>query len=133
MIPESITETGHFVSTIFLRPKRNGKFRMILNLKKLNSYVEYKHFKMDTLTSCSNCILPDWFMGSIDLTDVYYSVPISRKFKKYLKFRSEGKLYHFTCMPNGLASAPRNFTKLLKPVFARLRECGYTVVSHVDT
>ena len=132
MIQESITETIQFVSTIFLRPKKNGKFRMILNLKKLNSYVEYKHFKMDMLTSCINCILPDWFMGSIDLTDAYYSVPISRKFQKYLKFRSEGKFYHFTCMPNGLASAPRNFTKLLKPVFARLREYGHISCGYLD-
>ena len=35
-------------------------------------------------------------------------------------------------MPNGLASAPRNFTKILKPVFARLREYGHISCGYLD-
>ena len=33
----------------------------------------------------------------------------------------QGKLYKFTCFPNGLCSGPRNFIKLLKPPLAELR------------
>ena len=40
---------GQFISPIFVRPKKNGEYRMILNFKKLNESVEYHHFKMDTL------------------------------------------------------------------------------------
>lgn len=36
-------ENVELVSTIFLRPKRNGKFRMILNLKELNQFIKYHH------------------------------------------------------------------------------------------
>jgi hypothetical protein len=35
------------------------------------------------------------------------------------------KKYHYSCLPNGLASSPRLFTKLMKPVFATLRQYGY--------
>ena len=45
---ESKHEAGEFISTIFTRPKKEG-LRMILNLKELNDYVTYYHFKMDTL------------------------------------------------------------------------------------
>ena len=37
---------GEFISTVFLRPKSNGSYRVILNLKSLNESVEYIHFKM---------------------------------------------------------------------------------------
>ena len=40
-----------FISTIFVRPKKDGTFRMILNLKQLNEFVSYYHFKMDTTDS----------------------------------------------------------------------------------
>ena len=36
-----------WVSNVFLVPKKNGGFRMILNLKQLNKYVQYTKFKMD--------------------------------------------------------------------------------------
>ena len=63
-----------FTSNIFLREKRNGSHRLILNLKPLNPYVEYFHFKMTTLTSALELITPNCYMASIDLSDAYYSV-----------------------------------------------------------
>ena len=38
----------------------------------------------------------------------------------------------FTCFPNGLAFCPRKFTKLLKPVFATLRQKGDIVSGYID-
>jgi hypothetical protein len=35
-------------------------------------------------------------------------------------------------LPNGLASAPRLFAKLLKPVFAKLRSLGYVNIGYID-
>ena len=86
---------------------------------------------MDTLQSCTNLVTKYCFMASIDLTDAYYSVQIDSKFQKYLKFEHEGTLYQFTCLPNGLSSAPSYFTKLLKPVLTTLRNqgCIYLVLT----
>ena len=36
---------GFCISNIFIRPKKDGAFRMILNLKPLNKFVDYHHFK----------------------------------------------------------------------------------------
>ena len=41
-------------------------------------------------------------------------------------------MYQYTCRPNGLASAPRIFTKLLKPVFNIMRQKGYLSSSYID-
>ena len=71
-------------------------------------------------------------MASIDLTDAYYVVPIAEEHRKYLRFYWQGCLYQYTCMPNGLSSAPRCFTKLLKPVYSTLRQYGHINVGYID-
>ena len=45
---------GDFLSTIFVRPKKDGSYRMIFNLKPLNEFVLYHHFKMDTIETALN-------------------------------------------------------------------------------
>ena len=80
---------------------------------------------MDTLETAINMMKPGVFMASIDLKDAYYSVPIRIAYQKYLKFAFNIKLYQFTCMRNGLSSATRIFTKLLKPVYETLHNKGY--------
>ena len=132
VIVESEHEQNQFVSTIFARQKKDGKHRMILNLSKLNDYVEYHHFKMDTLETAIKLITTGCYMVSIDLSDAYYSVPIHVKDQKYLKFTWRGKLYQFTALPNGLSSGPREFTKLLKPPFSHLRSLGHIIVGYID-
>ena len=42
-----------------------------------------------------------------------------------------GQLYQLRCFPNGLASCPRKFTKLLKPVHATLRQSGHLSFSYI--
>jgi len=104
---------NEIISDIFLRDKNDGTHRTILNLKKLNLYAEKVYFKMDTLHTITKLIEKDCFMASIDLKDAYYSVPITREDRKYLRFLWQGTLFQFTCLPNGLSCAPRKFTKLL--------------------
>ena len=42
------------ISSTFLRKKKNGSYRMILNLKGLNEFIEYQHFKMESLSFACN-------------------------------------------------------------------------------
>jgi hypothetical protein len=96
---------------IFLpRQKSNGKIRIILNLKPLNKFIKYEHFKMEHLGFVCDLIQSNDWLGSIDLSDAYFSVPIAREHRKYLKFFRGGKLYMYQVMVSGLTSAPRIFT-----------------------
>jgi len=40
---------GELISPIFLVPKADGSKRFILNLKKLNCYVDHEHFKVPSI------------------------------------------------------------------------------------
>ena len=131
-----IEPTGHshgeIISDIFLRNKKDGSYRMILNLKKLNQYASKIHFKMDTLSTVIKLIEKDCYMASIDLKDAYYSVSITPADRKYLRFMWQGSLSQFICLPNGLSCAPRKFTKLLKPALSTLHLRGHVSSSYLD-
>ena len=42
------------------------------------------------------------------------------------------KLFHFTCLANGVSCGPRKFTKLLKPALTSLRKLGINIVAYID-
>ena len=46
VIKETHLEDEEIISPIFITPKKDGNYRLILNLKYLNQYIEYSHFKM---------------------------------------------------------------------------------------
>ena len=124
--------SGEIISDVFLPSKKDGGHRMILNLKNLNLYSNKIHFKMDTLNTIIKLVEKDCFMASIDLKDAYYSVPIAKSDRKYLRFLWKGKLYQFTCLPNGLSCGPRKFTKLLKPALTELHLKGHISSGYID-
>lgn len=123
---------GEVLSPVFTRKKKDGSQRMILNLKSLNQEVTYHHFKMDSLTTALNLVTKNCYMASLDLKDAYYSVPICKEHRKFLRFEWKGIVYEYNALPNGLALAPRLFTKLMKPVFASLRSKGHVSTSFLD-
>lgn len=123
---------GEVLSPVFTRKKKDGSNRMILNLKRLNTQVTYHHFKMETLRVALSLISKDCFMASVDLKD-YYTVPIRSDYRKLLRFgwgmRSMNIMLFQMVWHWHLDSL---FTKLLKPVFASLRQKGHISSSFLD-
>ena len=90
--------------------KDKNAVRVILNLKKLNQQLETQAFKMAGIRSAIDLITPGCFMASIDLVSAYYTVPVHKDFRKFLKFYYKDKLYQYMCLPNGLCHALYMFT-----------------------
>ena len=131
-----ISEVDHhpneFISPVFIVPKKDGEFRMILNLKELNQYIEYHHFKMDTFESVLKLVKPGCFFASIDVHHAYYSVPMAAEDQVKLRFQKSGKLYQFQSLPKGISCTPKQFTRLMKPVYASLCILGHTNSGYID-
>ena len=132
VIVECEHEPVEYISPIFLKEKTDGTQKLILNLKKLNKHLEYKHFKMQTLETILTLIQPNCYMATIDLKYAYYSVKFDGDDTCFLKFLCNSKLLKFVVLPNGLSPGPRKFTKLTKPPLAMLRMQGYTVAIYID-
>ena len=132
VIEECRENKKQFLSSYFLVPKPDGSYRFILNLKKLNEFIKNSHFKMENIRTATGLISPGYYMSNIGLEDAYFLVPVHAKSRKYLRFEFLGKLYEFTCLPNGLSTCPLIFTKVLKPVINYLRAKGFFSVIYLD-
>ena len=121
-----------FVSALFLVPKKGGGQRPVVNLRPLNQYIPYEHFKMEGVHMLRDLLRKDDYLVKVDLKDAYFTVPVWKNHQKFLRFVWKETMYEFACLPFGLSSAPRVFTKLMKPVVAQLRKQGIRLIIYLD-
>ena len=116
----------------FFLIRQGEKLRPILDLRPLNQWVRYVHFKMEGIPLARAMIRQNDWMAKIDLKDAYQSVPLARSAQKLMGFAHQGKNYKFLVMPFGLSSAPRVFTKLMSAALTPLRAAGMRLVYYLD-
>jgi hypothetical protein len=85
---------------------------------------------MFSLSMAIDLVTPGSWMGSVDLKQAYYSVPIAVLHCRVMRFRWKDTLYEFTCLPNDLAACPRIST--IKPIYAALSVKGFVTFSYID-
>jgi hypothetical protein len=124
--------TDGFICSLFVIPKKSGGFRPIVNLKPLNCFIRYEHFKMENLDSARFILRKGDWMAKLDLKDAYLTVPVHPSHQKFLRFEWRGRIYQFNCLAFGLAPAPRCFSKILKVVAAHLRRQGLRMIVYLD-
>lgn len=99
VIWKPIHKEGEFISPISFVLKPPDCFRLILNLKKLNEFLFYVQFKMETINSMLTMITPNSYMAKVDPKDAYYFVPTLPEYQKYLELfflRKTLSVYLFT-------------------------------------
>ena len=87
---------------------------------------------MEGLDHVKHLVKQNIWMAKLDLKDAYLTVPIHAADQHFLQFIWKDRIFQFTCLAFGLASAPWAFTKLLKPVVSFLREQGIKIVVYLD-
>jgi hypothetical protein len=123
---------GGFYSRLFLVPKKGGSVRPVIDLSQLNKFITNEHFQMENLTCIKHLLCPNDYMVKLDLKDAYLTVGIHPQSQQFLRFIWQGQTYQFRCLPFGLNTAPRIFTKLLKPVVAYLRTRNMRLIIYLD-
>lgn len=113
-------KTDGFISNLFVIPKKSGGWHPIINSRHLNSFVQYRHFKMEGLDYVEYLLQRGNWMIKLDLQDAYFLVPLSQPDWKYVRLHWKN------------SSAPRVFTKLWRTVVAFLRERGIRLVIYLD-
>ena len=119
-------------SPMFAVPKGADDIRPIFNLMWLNEHIEAEHFQMEDIRTAMALLRPgDWFT-KVDIKDAYMHVPMHADAIPYLGFQWELVWYRYNTLPFGLNTAPRAFTKVMRPVVAILRSQGSRLVIYLD-
>ena len=99
--------SGQFLSSLFLVPKRNGNSRPVINLKELNVFLKYDHFKMEGIHLLRDLLQPQDWLGKIDLKNAYFVIPVWKDHRKYLQFVWKGSLPEFALSSLWSSGSPK--------------------------
>ena len=121
-----------FYNRLFLVQKPNKKWRPILDLRQLNVYLQTNTFKMETPETIRVSLQKGEWVTSLDFSDAYFHIPVHPRSRKYLRFFLNSKAYQFTALPFGLATAPLEFTKVVKEVKLMAQTRGIRIHQYLD-
>ena len=126
------TTNNNFVSRSRLEPKKDGGYRLVVDLRPLNAYLPETTCKYETLNDAQFLLQRQDWMISADLKDGYYHLGIHKDHQQYLTTMLDGELVQFTALPFGLSTAPRVFTKFMRPVVKYFRSNGIRMLQYLD-
>ena len=121
-----------FWGHIFVVPKKEGSWRLILDLAPLNVFVVHETFQMVSLQDVFSAVRQSDWMASLDIEKDYWHVPVAPLFRKFFQFRFEDRGFQFRVMPFGLTTAPWIFNRLITPIVCSLVRSGIQVLAYLD-
>ena len=121
-----------FYSRLFLVPKPHQRWRPVIDLSRLNTFLHIEKFKMETPESIRTSLIPGEWVLSIDLSDAYLHIPIHPNSRKYLRFCYRSQVFQFTSLPFGLATAPQVFAMIVKEVKLMALSRGLRLHQYLD-
>ena len=121
-----------FYNRLFLVPKPNNRWRPILDLSTLNTFLNTESFKMETPETIRTSLQAGEWVTSIDFKDAYFHIPIHSQSRKYMRFHLQGRSYQFKALPFGLSTAPMEFTVVAKEVKLMALQKGIRTHQYLD-
>ena len=106
----------------------------MINLNALKRCLKTKTFTMEGFHTARSLPRKGDYMMKLDLKDACIAVSIHPGSRKYISsFPVQEQLsYEFRCLPFGLFLAPRVFTRILRPIAAKLRSEEIRTVIYLD-
>ena len=114
-------------------PKKDSQeLRGCWDGRALNEYIRYEHFKMEGVQTLKDLIQPGDFMTKVDISDAYPHLLVPTHLRHLFRFIWQGTVFQYRSLCFGLSSAPRIFTKVMKPVIEWIRSMGIRCVIYLD-
>ena len=88
-------------------------------------------FKMETAEIIRNFVTKGKWLVLIDPKYAYFHVPIHKE-SQHLRFYVDGQTYQFKALPFGLATAPLEFTRVVKEAKLILQSHGIQILKILE-
>ncbi|RWS19087.1 Retrovirus-related Pol polyprotein from transposon 17.6-like protein, partial [Leptotrombidium deliense] len=118
VVEPSVSE---YSSPVVLVKKQDGSWRMCVDLRQVNKKIKGDSYPLPHIKDCLHALNgAKWFI-CIDLNSGYWQFPIRKEDQHILAFITSDGLYHFTCMPFGIKTAPAFCQRAIDVVFSGLK------------
>jgi len=125
----------HLVSKKPLKGSTAKRYRMVVDFRHLNSWLELSQYPIPRLEDLQEYLLHAKYFFTIDGTNGFYQLKVHEDCVRYLGFRANGRIFVFLALPMGIAIAPQSFQRVLSSVTAPLQyrlNKGKGVVCYID-
>ena len=112
-------------------PKKNGKLRMCIDFRLLNSKTLRSAFPLSRVDDLLDKLHGTCVYSSLDLMSGYHQIRIAPEDQEKTAFRTPFGLYKYKVLPFGLVNAPAVFVETMTKVFQG-RGLGEYVVCYLD-
>ena len=90
------------INPIFGTYKSDGEsVQFIIDLRYINKFMKKYKFKLDTIKVIRQMIIKGDYFISVDLSKVYYHLPVNEEHQQYLGFSINGKYYQMLALLMG--------------------------------
>ena len=120
------------VSPTLVVPKGSSGYRVVVDLRHLNSFCAVPRFRQESLALLPALARPGDWAWSLDLQDGYHHVPLHPAARPFFGFRVLGRLFRAAALPFGWSASPFVFTKVMLAIARHLRGRGHRLLLYLD-
>ena len=122
LLDQKITSPSNssFASPAFIIPKKNGKLRMVIDYRKLNSITEKESYPLPRIRDILSELHGSKFFTQIDLNSGYHQISVAEESREKTAFVLPFGHHEFNRLPFGATNAPRTFQMAMNRVFSNL-------------
>ena len=105
--------TSPWASPLVLVSKKNGKLRVCVDYKKLNSMTTKAAFPLHHIQDCLDSVAGSTLFTTLDLISCYHQVKIKEEDIPKTAFVTKYGHFEYVTMPFGLTNAPGTFQRVM--------------------
>ena len=105
----------------FMVPKKDGGFRLVVDLRHLNKHTTKLSTTYETLKNFLPALCPQQWLVAWDIRDAFHHLRVENRAVSYFQFQVNSELFEALGLTFGWTNSPPVFTKTMRAAVAFLR------------